>query len=50
MNANWCSSKIRIDVQFNMDKTLHSKIKQAAAKENLSLNKLINAAITAYLK
>ncbi len=42
------SSLIRTNV--NMDKALHSKAKQVAAKENISLNKLINIAIKQHLK
>jgi predicted HicB family RNase H-like nuclease len=42
------SSLIRTNV--NMDKGLHSKAKQVAAKMNISLNKLINTAIKEHLK
>ena len=42
------SSLIRTNV--NMDKGLHSKAKQVAAKTNISLNKLINTAIKEHLK
>ena len=42
------SSLIRTNV--NMDKGLHSKAKQVAAKNNISLNKLINTAIKDHLK
>lgn len=39
-----------IRTNVNMEKTLHSKAKQVAAKENISLNKLINLAIKEHLK
>jgi predicted HicB family RNase H-like nuclease len=39
-----------IRTNVNMEKSLHSKAKQVAAKGNISLNKLINTAIKEHLK
>ena len=43
------SSSTTIRANVTMEKTLHSKAKQRAVKENLSLNKLVNIAIKTYL-
>ncbi len=44
------SSSNLIRTNVNMDRALHSKAKQVAARGNTSLNKLINTAIKEHLK
>ena len=43
------SSLKMIRAGINMDKTLHSKTKQFAVKNNLSINSLVNTAIKEYI-
>jgi len=47
---NTSSSLQLIRTTVNMDKILHGKIKQFAAKNNLSINGLINTPIKQYIK